>query len=115
MTESFTGHCDENQSVPSFNITGRNTKFDGYGNNHILGIGIWIQWSRSAPDVFIFHISYSNWYVSTANYECENLSYDSDGYTHEGFEGSSNRTLGQIRFATWFENPTYFDYITIGY
>lgn len=40
MTESFTGHCDENQSVPTFNITGWNTKFDGYGNNHILGIGI---------------------------------------------------------------------------
>ena len=40
MTESFSGHCDENQSVPTFSITGWNTKFDGYGNNHILGIGI---------------------------------------------------------------------------
>lgn len=40
MTESFAGHCDNNQSVPTFSITGWNTKFDGYGNNHILGIGI---------------------------------------------------------------------------
>ena len=40
MTESFSGHCDNNQSVPTFSITGWNTKFDGYGNNHILGIGI---------------------------------------------------------------------------
>ena len=82
----------------------------------IICIRAIVQWSRSAPVYsFIFPISYSNWYVSTANYECENLSYDSDGYTHEGFEGSRNRTLGQIKFATWFENPTYFDYIIIGY
>lgn len=40
MTESFKSKCDNNQSIPQFNNIYWDTKFTGYGNNHILGIGI---------------------------------------------------------------------------